>query len=78
VKLLRAHHKAIAFLNEHPDESNRIIAEAFKLEAVQGADGKTITPEAIVAQARTRLGWSANLEASDIQFIQRLMNYSYD
>ncbi|WP_312496277.1 ABC transporter substrate-binding protein [Pseudomonas cremoris] len=78
VKLLRAHRKAIAFLNEHPDESNRIIAEAFKLEAVQGADGKTITPEAIVAQARTRLGWSANLEASDIQFIQRLMNYSYD
>lgn len=78
VKLLRAHRKAIAFLNENPDESNRIIAEAFKLEAVQGVDGKTITPEAIVAQARTRLGWSANLEASDIQFIQRLMNYSYD
>lgn len=77
VKLLRAHRKAIAFLNENPDESNRIIAEAFKLEAVQGVDGKTITPEAIVAQARTRLGWSANLEASDIQFIQRLMNYSY-
>ncbi|MBC2380990.1 ABC transporter substrate-binding protein [Pseudomonas sp. WS 5106] len=78
VKLLRAHRKAIAFLNENPDESNRIIAEVFKLEAVQGVDGKTITPEAIVAQARTRLGWSANLEASDIQFIQRLMNYSYD
>ncbi|RBH56520.1 MULTISPECIES: ABC transporter substrate-binding protein [Pseudomonas] len=78
VKLLRAHRKAIAFLNEHPDESNRIIAEAFKLEAVQGPDGKTIAPETIVAQARTRLGWSADLEATDIQFIQRLMNYSHD
>ncbi|MHC8305746.1 ABC transporter substrate-binding protein [Pseudomonas sp. PB3P13] len=78
VKLLRAHRKAIAFLNAHPDESNRIIAEAFKLEAVQGADGTTVAPEAIVAQARTRLGWSADLQATDIQFIQRLMNYSYD
>ncbi|CAD5201917.1 ABC transporter substrate-binding protein [Pseudomonas sp. FEN] len=78
VKLLRAHRKAIAFLNEHPEESNRIIAEAFKLEALQGADGKRIAPETIVAQARTRLGWSADLEAADIQFIQRLMNYSRD
>ncbi|KIH83848.1 ABC transporter substrate-binding protein [Pseudomonas batumici] len=78
VKLLRAHRKAIAFLNEHPDESNRIIAEAFKLEAVQGPDGKTIAPQTIVAQARTRLGWSADLQAADIQFIQRLMNYSHD
>ncbi|ROM61831.1 aliphatic sulfonate ABC transporter substrate-binding protein [Pseudomonas brassicacearum] len=78
VKLLRAHRKAIAFLNEHPAESNRLIAEAFKLEAVQGADGKTIAPEAIVAQARTRLGWSTDLQAADIQFIQRLMDYSHD
>lgn len=78
VKLLRAHRKAIAFLNEHPVESNRLIAEAFKLEAVQGTDGKRIAPEAIVAQARTRLGWSADLQAADIQFIQRLMNYSHD
>lgn len=78
VKLLRAHRKAIAFLNEHPSESNRLIAEAFKLEAVQGTDGKTIAPDAIVAQARTRLGWSADLQASDIQFIQRLMDYSHD
>jgi len=78
VKLLRAHRKAIAFLNEHPEESNRIIAEAFKLEAVQGPDGQSIAPQTIVAQARTRLGWSADLQAADIQFIQRLMNYSHD
>ena len=77
VKLLRAHRKAIAFLNEHPAESNRLIAEAFKLEAVQGIDGKTIAPQDIVAQARTRLGWSADLQAADIQFIQRLMDYSH-
>lgn len=78
VKLLRAHRKAIAFLNEHPEESNRIIAEAFHLEPVQSADGKTISPEQIVAEARKRLGWSAELQASDLQFIQRLMDYSRD
>ncbi|WP_246164997.1 ABC transporter substrate-binding protein [Pigmentiphaga aceris] len=78
VKLLRAHRKAVDFLNQHPEESNRIIAEAFKLEAVQGADGKTINPVDIVAQARTRLGWSTELRAKDIEFIERLMNYSTD
>ncbi|PTQ74202.1 ABC transporter substrate-binding protein [Pseudomonas sp. GV071] len=76
VKLLRAHRKAIAFLNEHPAEANKIIAEAFKLESVQRADGSTATGEDIIAEARKRLGWSAELEASDLQFIQRLMDYS--
>lgn len=78
VKLLHAHRKAIAFLNGHPEESNRIIAEAFKLEPLQGVDGKTIAPEQIVAEARKRLKWSADLQVSDRQFIQRLMNYSRD
>ncbi len=40
IKLLRAHHKAIAFLREYPQEADKIIAGAFKLEAVQFADGK--------------------------------------
>jgi NitT/TauT family transport system substrate-binding protein len=76
VKLLRAHHKAIAFLKQQPAESNQIIAQAFKLEAVQTPDGKTISPESIVQEARKRLGWSDQLEASDLRFIQRLMDYS--
>jgi NitT/TauT family transport system substrate-binding protein len=76
VKLLRAHLKAIAFLQSHPDESNQIIAEAFKLEPVQGADGKTVKPEEIVKEARKRMGWSYRLDAADLQFIQRLMDYS--
>ncbi|MEK1939433.1 MAG: ABC transporter substrate-binding protein [Pseudomonas sp.] len=76
VKLLRAHRKAIAFLNEHPAEANKIIAEAFKLEAIQRPDGSTSQPQDIVAEARKRLGWSAELGASDLAFIQRLMNYS--
>lgn len=76
LKLLRAHHKAIQFLRQQPAESNQIIARAFKLEAVQAPDGSSIAPEAIVQEARKRLGWSDQLEASDLRFIQRLMDYS--
>jgi len=75
-KLLRAHLKAIAFLQSHPEESNQIIAQEFKLEATQAANGKTIKPEEIVQEARKRMGWSAKLDANDVQFIQRLMDYS--
>jgi NitT/TauT family transport system substrate-binding protein len=75
-KLLRAHLKAIAFLQSNPEESNQIIAEAFKLETVQGANGTTIKPEEIVQEARKRMGWSARLDSKDLQFIQRLMDYS--
>ncbi len=77
LKVLRAHRKAIAFLKAHPDESNRIIAEAFKIGAIKTAAGKTIEPAAVVQEARKRLGWSDRLESSDLQFIQRLMDYSY-
>lgn len=28
-------------------------------------------------QARERLGWEAELKQKDVEFIQRLMNYSY-
>lgn len=76
VKLLRAHHKAIAFLHEHPEESDHIIAEAFKLGAVQSADGQTVPAEKIVAEARKRLGWSDAIEDADRAFIQRLKDYS--
>lgn len=76
VRLLRAHQKAIDFLNEHPDESNQLIAAAFKLEQVQSLDGQPISPESIVAEARKRLGWSSRLEDSDRQFIERFIGYS--
>ncbi|MFT4191858.1 MAG: ABC transporter substrate-binding protein [Comamonas sp.] len=76
VRLLRAHRRAIDFLNQHPDEANRIIAEAFKLETVQRPDGSTASGAQIVAEARQRLGWSAELKPQDLQFIQRLMDYS--
>ena len=76
VKVLRAHRKAIRFLNEHPDEADRIIADAFALAPIKAADGRTIAPAAIAREARKRIGWSDQLEASDLKFIQRLMDDS--
>lgn len=76
VKLLRAHRRAIAYLNEHPQESDAIIADAFRLESVQRPDGSQADGRAIVAEARRRLGWSADLNATDLAFIERLMTYS--
>lgn len=76
VKLLRANSKAIAFLRENPEEADRIIARSFKLESLTAADGSVVPPEAIVAEARKRLGWSAEIEPSDRAFIQRLIDYS--
>jgi NitT/TauT family transport system substrate-binding protein len=78
VKLLRAHRRAIAFLRDHPDEADQIIVREFKLEPVTTPDSKTVPPEAVVAEARKRLGWSDELTASDRAFIQRLMDYSRD
>lgn len=75
-KLLRAHLKAIAYLQTHPEESNQIIAQEFKLESIQGVNGKVVKPEEIVQEARKRMGWSARLDAKDLQFVQRLMDYS--
>jgi NitT/TauT family transport system substrate-binding protein len=75
-KLLKAHLKAIAFLQAHPEEANQIIAQEFKLETTQGVNGKTVKPEDIVQEARKRMGWSARLDTKDLQFIQRLMDYS--
>lgn len=78
VKLLRANLKAIAFLREHPEEADQIIAGSLKLEPLKAANGSVVAPEAIVAEARKRLGWSAEIEPSDRAFIQRLIDYSVD
>lgn len=76
LKALRAHKKAVDFLNSSPTAGNDIIAATFKLEAVKDAQGKVHTPAMIVADARKRLGWQYELTAKDLAFIQRLMDYS--
>ena len=76
VKLLRAHHLAVQFLNEHQEESNTLIAEAFSLASIPRGDGIVIPPSAIVVEARKRLAWSDRLEPADLAFIQRLIGCS--
>ncbi|MFV2055497.1 MAG: ABC transporter substrate-binding protein [Thiohalomonadales bacterium] len=78
-KVLLAHKRAVEFLNSSPDAGNEIIAKAFKLKNIKNSiTGKTLPATDIVKQARTRLGWEWDLTKKDVDFIQNLMNYSYD
>jgi len=76
--VLRAHKKAVEFLNSSPTAGNDIIAKAFKLQDVTDDKGVTHTGTDIVANARTRLGWEWDITAKDTAFFQRLMNYSHE
>jgi len=71
VRLLRAHRRAVDFLNEHADEADAILVEAFQVAAIGPA-----SPAAVVKEVRKRLGWATRLEPADLQFIQRLMDDS--
>ncbi|WP_280174522.1 ABC transporter substrate-binding protein [Pantoea rodasii] len=76
VKLIRAHQKAVNFINQHPAEADRIIADAFKLQAIKNADGKSFPPEALVQEARKRIQWSVSLTQQDGAFFEQLMKDS--
>lgn len=77
VKALRAHKKAIDYLNSSPTAGNDIIISAFQIEPVVADDGSSHSAEQIVSDARRRLGWQYELTDRDLAFVQRLMNYSY-
>jgi len=79
VKVLKAHKKAVEYLNSSPTAGNDIIAKAFKLQSVTNKKtGKVYSGVDIVANARKRLGWAYELTDKDSAFMQRLMNYSYN
>ncbi|WP_455218227.1 ABC transporter substrate-binding protein [Kaarinaea lacus] len=78
MKVLRAHKKAVEYLNSSPTAGNDIIAKAFKLEQIEDAEGKMHAGTEVVANARQRLGWSWKITQKDKDFIQRLMNYSHE
>ena len=77
VKVLKAHKKAVDFLNSSPTAGNDIIAKHFHLKTVTDPSGKAHSPEQILSEARKRLGWEYRLTKKDKDFIQRLMNYSH-
>ncbi len=76
VLALKAHKKAIDFLNSSPTAGNDILIKAFSLKSVTDASGKVHTATDILKLARTRIGWEAELTNDDTGFIQRLMDYS--
>jgi NitT/TauT family transport system substrate-binding protein len=77
VNVLKAHKKAVEYLNSSDTAGNGIIARAFKLGSVTDVNGKKHKGTEIVSMARSRLGWEYELKQTDIDFIQKLMNYSY-
>ncbi len=77
VKALKAHQKAVKFLNSSPTAGNKIIAKAFNLKSVKDKKGKIHTADDILAAARKRIGWQYELTKKDSDFVQRLMNYSH-
>ena len=78
VSALRAHKKAVDFLNSSEDAGNDVIAKAFRLDDVTGPDGAVYPATEVVRQARARLGWEWNLNDNDVAFIQRLMDWSLE
>ena len=76
VAALRAHKKAVDFLNSSEEAGNDVIAAAFRLDDVTGPDGTVYPATEVVRQARARLGWEWSLNDNDVAFIQRLMNWS--
>ena len=74
--VLRAHRRAITYLNSSPNAGNAVIARAFELERETGPDEKVYSPEEIVKRARSRLGWEWDLNEDDRDFIERLMGWS--
>lgn len=77
IMALRAHKKAIEFLNSAPDAGNDIIAAAFNLGEVEDENGKKHNALEMISEARKRLGWEYELKQDDVDFVQRLMDYSH-
>ena len=78
IKILKAHKKAVNYLNSSPTAGNDIIIQAFRLSGIKKGNTVVHSPEKILSLARQRLGWQARLTRRDTRFIQRLMNYSYN
>jgi len=76
-RVLRAHRRAVDFLNSSPTAGNGLIARTFRLGEISDGVGKRHPGEEVVAMARTRLGWQWEFSDADLEFIQRMMNYSH-
>ncbi len=76
-KILKAHKRAVAYLNAHINAGNELITEKFKIKSSLYAARSQVAAREVVLAARGRLGWDEQFNEEDEQFLQRLMNYSY-
>ncbi len=77
IKVLKAHLKAVRFLNSADNAGDDIIIETFGLNAGKDSANKSYSAEKVVAQARLRLGWQARWARRDTRFMQKMMDHSY-
>jgi len=77
IKLLKAHKQAVKYLNSSQSAGNELIKEVFRLGRLVHYTGESVTADQIVEHARMRLGWQAEFMNQDKQFLQKLMDYSY-
>lgn len=75
-KVVSAHKRAVAFLNSSDNAGNDIIAKAFKLRSITNESGQSFSGADIVARARGRIGWAAEITDRDMAFFQGLMDDS--
>ena len=78
--VLRAHIKAVNYLNSSENAGSAIIAEEFRIKAISNAqeEVQSLSPEKIVTMAKERTGWQYELTDSDIIFMQNLMDISVE
>ncbi len=77
-KVLKAHKRAVAYLNAHTEAGNELIIETFKIKNALNAEYNRVKAREIVLAARGRLGWDVKFSRENEKFLQKLMNYSHE
>lgn len=76
VRVVRAHVEAVKLLNTSPNEGADVIARAFKLTPVTGANGRVTQPAEIVRQARERVGFDYEVTEKEMAFFERQIGWA--
>ncbi len=77
IKVLKAHLKAVKFLNSSDNAGDDIIIKTFGLDSGKNSADKSYSAEKVVAQARLRLGWQARWARRDTRFMQKMMDHAF-
>ncbi|VAW97674.1 ABC transporter, substrate-binding protein (cluster 10, nitrate/sulfonate/bicarbonate) [hydrothermal vent metagenome] len=76
-RVLKAHKRAVAYLNADTNAANDLIIATFKIRSALDAAQIQVNAHKVVLSARGRLGWDERFLKADEKFLQSLMNHSY-